>query len=231
MNVNQPQGCTATISLFFFTFLLTVIYCFNCKIPNLKYWTIGSNPPVKKSHTDVKFLYDSSICICAGGLRKRGVTFPKSIGERSSEDKLRMPFVTRMDHPVYYRETAFPMTQGCMSDRELYLMSTPSSLFANGSTLQSFQCFSRYKHDKNCFKKIDKHLSVWQLSHVLLYHLLNSLMLNRRKSPVKYSCADLADITHHSLVQFFQLFSFMTKLIVSERGNCICWKVTPDLLV
>lgn len=72
MNVNQLQGCTAMISLFFFTFLLTVIYCFNCKLSNLKYWTIGSNPPVKKSHTDVKFLYDSSICICAGGLRKRG---------------------------------------------------------------------------------------------------------------------------------------------------------------
>lgn len=46
MNVNQFQDYTTMVWLafwlfgFFFTLLITVIYCFHCKIPNLKYWSI-----------------------------------------------------------------------------------------------------------------------------------------------------------------------------------------------
>lgn len=99
------------------------------------------------------------------------------------------------------------MTLGSISDRELYLMFTLIHLFYSlmDSLSRAFNAspFSRYKHDKNCFKKINNHLSVWQLSDFLLYHLLNSLMLNRRNLPVQYSCADLADTAHHSLIQVF----------------------------
>lgn len=62
MNVNRLQDYTTMVSfgfyllVFFFTLLIIVIYCFHCERPNLKYWSIWSNPSIKKLHSDVKFL-------------------------------------------------------------------------------------------------------------------------------------------------------------------------------
>lgn len=41
---------------FLITFLITDTCCFHCEIPSLKYWSIWSNPSIKKWHADVKFL-------------------------------------------------------------------------------------------------------------------------------------------------------------------------------
>lgn len=40
MSVDQLQDYTTVVWFGFFTLLITVIYCFHCKIPNLKYWSI-----------------------------------------------------------------------------------------------------------------------------------------------------------------------------------------------
>lgn len=58
-------------------------------------------------------------------------------------------------------------------------------------------------------------------SDFLLYHLLNSLMLIRRNLPVKYSCADLAEITQHNLILVFWFFS-----IIHNKSNCFrAWRL------
>lgn len=191
-------------SFFLKTLLITVIYCFH-KIPNLKYWPIWSHPSKKKKwQADAKFFLSWFQRI---SWHTRLVKERVGIEEGSGEGNPRMSLRQRQDTLFSYRETALPRTLGCISEREFYLMFSLIHLFYPLMDLLSRALnaspVSRYKHDKNCFKKINKHLSVWQLLDFLLYHLLSSLMLNRRNLPVKYSYADLADITHHSLIQFF----------------------------